>query len=181
VTTSRAQAILDAVERVAAEHAAGIAREAAAPPAPVPAPPPATPGPPRADWSVVQVALPATPPGQILALVDQVVAATEAAKRRLDELAATIDELTHRVDAALRQAPAAPAPPPPRADVAAPSEGASSTARLVAIEMAVGGATRSETEARLRDELGTADPQPILDDVFGAGSAPGARMPWGER
>ena len=55
-----------------------------------------------------------------------------------------------------------------------------SAARLVAIEMAVGGSSRAEVEQHLRDELGVSDPEPLLDDVFGVASTAGSRLAWGE-
>jgi hypothetical protein len=55
-----------------------------------------------------------------------------------------------------------------------------SAARLVAIEMAVGGSSRAEVEQHLRGTLGVADPQPLLDDVFGVASHAGSRLAWGE-
>lgn len=55
-----------------------------------------------------------------------------------------------------------------------------SAARLVAIEMAVGGSSRVEVEQHLRDGLDVADPQPLLDDVFGVASHAGSRLAWGE-
>ncbi len=55
-----------------------------------------------------------------------------------------------------------------------------SAARLVAIEMAVGGSSRAEVERHLRAQLGVAEPQPLLDDVFGAASTAGSRLAWGE-
>jgi len=55
-----------------------------------------------------------------------------------------------------------------------------SAARLVAIEMAVGGSSRAEVEQHLRDRLGVAEPEPLLDDVFGAASHAGSRLAWGE-
>jgi len=55
-----------------------------------------------------------------------------------------------------------------------------SAARLVAIEMAVGGSSRAEVEAHLRERIGVADPAPLLDDVFGAASTAGSRLAWGE-
>jgi hypothetical protein len=69
-------------------------------------------------------------------------------------------------------APDASAPPPPRpaADPAA--------AQLLAVEMAVSGATRMEVDRRLRDEHGLRETRVLLDEVFGEGSAPGARLPW---
>jgi hypothetical protein len=55
-----------------------------------------------------------------------------------------------------------------------------SAARLVAIEMAVSGSSRAEVEQHLRDQLGVAEPEPLLDDVFGAASTAGSRLAWGE-
>jgi hypothetical protein len=55
-----------------------------------------------------------------------------------------------------------------------------SAARLVAIEMAVGGSSRAEVEEHLRGQLGVAEPEPLLDDVFGAASHAGSRLAWGE-
>ncbi|MFL5816783.1 MAG: hypothetical protein ACJ76L_04190 [Conexibacter sp.] len=55
-----------------------------------------------------------------------------------------------------------------------------SAARLVAIEMAVGGSSRAEVEEHLRERLGVAEPEPLLDDVFGAASHAGSRLAWGE-
>ncbi len=51
--------------------------------------------------------------------------------------------------------------------------------RSVAIEHAVAGATRREVGRHLQEELGVADPTRVLDDVFGSGSEPGARLSWG--
>ncbi len=70
-------------------------------------------------------------------------------------------------DPSAGQAPAPPASP--RTD----------GARLVAIEMAVGGFSRGEVQDRLAREYGLRDSGTILDDVFGAGSDAGSRMPWG--
>jgi hypothetical protein len=55
-----------------------------------------------------------------------------------------------------------------------------SAARLVAIEMAVGGSSRAEVEQHLRAQLGVAEPEPLLDDVFGVASHAGSRLAWGE-
>jgi hypothetical protein len=55
-----------------------------------------------------------------------------------------------------------------------------SAARLVAIEMAVGGSSRAEVEQHLRGELHVDDPEPLLDDVFGVASTAGSRLAWGE-
>lgn len=55
-----------------------------------------------------------------------------------------------------------------------------SAARLVAIEMAVGGSSRAEVEEHLRVRLGVTEPEPLLDDVFGVTSTAGTRLAWGE-
>lgn len=53
-------------------------------------------------------------------------------------------------------------------------------ARLVAIEMAVGGSSRAEVAAHLLQQFGVADATPLLDDVFGAESHATSRLAWGE-
>lgn len=77
---------------------------------------------------------------------------------------------------------AEPAATTPRAAAPADSEAAPvpSAARLVAIEMAVGGSSRAEVEEHLRAQLAVTDPHPLLDDVFGAASHAGSRLAWGE-
>ncbi|HEY4279837.1 MAG TPA: hypothetical protein VGM91_16545 [Conexibacter sp.] len=92
---------------------------------------------------------------------------------------------------------ATPPPPPPRdAADAAPDAAASAgprfatepvgpadvpnAARLVAIEMAVGGAARADVEEHLRARFGVAAPAALLDDVFGAESHASSRLAWGE-
>ena len=56
-----------------------------------------------------------------------------------------------------------------------------SAARLVAIEMAVGGSSRAEVErAPARRSSASREPQALLDDVFGAASHAGSRLAWGE-
>lgn len=184
----RAGAADHATSEPAAERA-GTADDAASEPAG------ASPQAPRQDWSrpVQSAPIPATAPGQLLAIVDQVLSAAEAARRRLDELSATLDELTRRVDAAGRSVPAqSPAVPPadtplrarprpPAGGAAAPSgapiEAVAATAKLIAVEMAVAGASRMDVDRRLRDELGMPTTYEVLDEVFGADSPPSARLP----
>lgn len=77
-----------------------------------------------------------------------------------------------------------PQPQPPRAVAAAPPVATtgevSNAARLVAIEMAVGGASRADVETHLLARFGVDDPAPLLDDVFGAESHASSRLAWGE-
>lgn len=80
---------------------------------------------------------------------------------------ARADELPADPFPAGAAAPSAPAEPP-------------NAARLVAIEMAVGGSSRSEVEAHLREQFGEVDARPLLDDVFGAESHAASRLAWGE-
>jgi hypothetical protein len=87
-----------------------------------------------------------------------------------------------------QQEPASPPPAQPPAEPApapapsAPAGGAEvpSAARLVAIEMAVGGASRADVERQLRTEHGIADPGELLDDVFGASSHASSTLAWGQ-
>jgi hypothetical protein len=72
--------------------------------------------------------------------------------------------------------PEEPAP----AQNGAPEIPVPSAARLVAIEMAVGGSSRAEVEQHLREKLGVTEPEPLLDDVFGVASTAGSRLAWGE-
>jgi hypothetical protein len=78
--------------------------------------------------------------------------------------------------------PPAPAPivpdPAPEPAASTPVADESDGARLMAIEMAVSGSSRGEVGSRLTEDFHVADPAPILDDVFGAGSPDSTRMPW---
>ena len=49
---------------------------------------------------------------------------------------------------------------------------------LAAMRMAAAGQTRDEVGDHLHNSIGVPDPGSILDEVFGAGSAGGARVPW---
>ncbi len=72
-----------------------------------------------------------------------------------------------------------PAPPPAAqpqpAPVPAPPPDSIHT---IAIQMATSGWTRREVGDHLQRTLGFSDPEPVLDEVFGAGSADDARVPW---
>jgi hypothetical protein len=115
--------------------------------------------------------------------------------RRLEELAAELEgEARVAGDVApASPAPADPASPQPQRRTGPLAEALSATpapqqtaaahlkARLVAIEMAVAGASRGDVAERLGREFFGEDAAAILDDVFGSGSVSGARMPWAER
>jgi hypothetical protein len=51
-------------------------------------------------------------------------------------------------------------------------------ARLIAIQMAAAGRTRREVGEHLQDQVGVSASGTILDEIFGAGSAEDARVPW---
>ena len=51
-------------------------------------------------------------------------------------------------------------------------------ARMVAIQMAAGGSTRGVVREHLHRSLGVPEASGILDEVFGAGTAEGDRVPW---
>jgi hypothetical protein len=130
-------------------------------------------------------------------------ALSSAARRLADELSDAAAALTmemRREDAAVPRAPwpspprepvAAPPPParapelpddpfPPRTPASAASDELPNAARLVAIEMAVGGSSRAEVAAHLLAQFGIAEPAPLLDDVFGSESQATSRLAWGE-
>ena len=130
-------------------------------------------------------------------LTDDLVQRAELVKRQLDELAGAIERAGVAVerDPELARSPEEPAPPmaaprapaisfrgsevppPPRPDATPPDgDGARrddvGSARLVAIEMAVAGRGRAETERHLRESFGVADVEGLLDDVFGPAETP---------
>jgi hypothetical protein len=155
----RATLELDSERRVSAELFAGV-----------PAPPPAQPHrPPTAEPSrpPAPTPPPASPPGP---------------------LAPPPWERTVSVPPSQPPPPAPPAPDAqpapfagetaPEQEPAEPPEGQAS-ARVVAIQMAVAGASRGEVHAALRERFGIAETDPILDDVFGESTDESSRMSWG--
>jgi hypothetical protein len=108
--------------------------------------------------------------GDVLALLEAIAQRTELARRRLDELARTLEDATDAIER--RQRATAPAA---RTPAAAPGGGLAE--RVSAVELAVAGLSRAEVAARLRAERGVADPEPALDDVFGPGTPPETRLP----
>ncbi len=177
----------------------------AAPPAgPAPA---ATPAPAAADDEPTQP--PTHEAARLLALVDHVVEQTKNAQERLQTLDTAVSALSVRLGVEGDAEPVPPAPKAkarakskaPKAAAAAaearesagpvptvtgngngdgvPAHPRTDGARLVAIEMAVGGFSRGEVQDRLVREYGLAEPRTILDDVFGPGSDDASRMPWG--
>ena len=91
------------------------------------------------------------PAVRLLTVVEAVAARADEARRRLDELTTSLDELDGNGH---------PAPHPPGVNPADP-------VRLAAIELAVGGAGRAEAAARLSDRFPGAALDRVLDDVFG--------------
>jgi hypothetical protein len=83
----------------------------------------------------------------------------ERARQALDEVIAGLAELRAPAQAA-PESPAEPvvADPPPSTEVQG--------ARLIALKMAMDGASRDEVAAHLAEELGIADSDALLDEVF---------------
>ncbi len=83
------------------------------------------------------------------------------------EVAARLEELEEDVAAVAprRVVPPAPAAVPPAPEL------------LAALELGVAGVPRDQVAERLSAEHGAADPEPVLDAVFGAGSPPRTRLP----
>ncbi len=127
-----------------------------------------------------------------------------AAQRDVEALARSVEALA----GALRSDAAPPAPPeppwreealgPPPAEAEPPRRHISAVreedrperkggerrlepdaARLMAIEMAVGGASRGEVERQLERESGAAVPAALLDGVFGPDREATTRLSWG--
>jgi len=109
---------------------------------------------------------------QLAALAEQVRVTVEAVRRRIAELDARVDALAAQLAQASAQAAAQPSPP------SAPATPADDAPRLLAVELAVAGATRADVDARLRQRFGLSSTVELLDEVFGVGSAPSARLPW---
>ena len=86
--------------------------------------------------------------------------------RETDRRSAETDRRSRVPDTSL-QAPPSPlaAPPPPPAPVRGSDPRAAESARMLATQMAVAGSSRESIALRLRDELGIADPHPILDEL----------------
>jgi hypothetical protein len=171
-------ALDDVVEKLA-ETAAGLAREAGslddfvpppfdevapetpapgpAPgptPAPAPAPPPGPPPPPTPLPDPPEPPDPGPPAGAAWPQAVQPAASTP------------------------RPPEAAPRPTGPATERRDPGQPSADGAHLLAIQMAAAGSTRAQIESHLRETLGIPDPRPILDDVFGPGTAPDATVPW---
>jgi hypothetical protein len=87
--------------------------------------------------------------------------ATDGLVRAAQELRASLDALSGSVRAVVREAAERPEPEP-----AVPASEPSEAARIVALNMALDGKPRDEVAARLRDEFGLADADPLLDDVY---------------
>ena len=203
----RAQAILRAIENEAQarrERTAGEGSPGAYTPPTAPIPPRTATTPSEAPPAYP--APPVEPLGEaadrLMRLVDHVVMQTEGVRARVREVEESLDILSSKLaePATIKPAIASPAPlaepePDPEPVVivdvpapvvpqpvapepapAAPDE--SDGARLMAIEMAVSGSSRGEVGTRLTEDFHVADPAPILDDVFGAGSPDSTRMPW---
>jgi len=49
---------------------------------------------------------------------------------------------------------------------------------MFAIQMASAGSTRGDIRGHLTRALGVPDPEATLDEIFGAGTADDARVPW---
>lgn len=130
---------------------------------------------------------------RIAALSDELMRKAEAVVARLDDaapvrrgfehLVRALGDAAERLSAEADEGPAGYEPPPfyaaqpPPPPPLAPAQQLDDT-RLVAIQMAAAGSTRAQVREHLRDAIGVADPRAILDEIFGAGAAENARVPW---
>jgi hypothetical protein len=98
---------------------------------------------------------------RLLALAEDLAAQTRDARARLDALGATLERLGEEMaDGAAR---------PPRAHPPTADDARRATARLVAVEMALGGASRAEVAEVVARAFGVAQDDTLLDDVLGPG------------
>ena len=117
-------------------------------------------------------------------LADTLVARADAIRAECDQLAALLERARIAIEPAPGETTAASsvvtessAPlagsawDGPIANGPASSPPASEGVRLIATQMAIAGSTRAEIKARLRDQFGIADVQPVLDEIFGQPSA----------
>jgi DivIVA domain-containing protein len=117
--------------------------------------------------------------------VERVQESAAALVTRLDELQGELDSLLgglrksaetlsdglaelHQRAGELEAEPRAPEPAPePEPELAAPAtEGDEAGARIIALNMALGGSSREETAAYLAEHFTLADPDSLLDDVY---------------
>jgi hypothetical protein len=96
---------------------------------------------------------------RLLALAEELAAQTRDARTRVDALGATLERLGEQI--AERSAP------PPRAHPPTAYDARRATARLVAVEMALGGASRAEVAEVVTRAFGVAEDDAFLDDVLG--------------
>jgi hypothetical protein len=97
---------------------------------------------------------------RLLELAEELATGAHHARARLDALSTTLDRLDDELAAH-------PAPEPPRAHAPTPADAQRATARLVAVEMALGGASRAEVGEVLRRAFALGADDALLDDVLG--------------
>ena len=107
----------------------------------------------------------------------------ESLAARADEIEAQLEQLAQGVRESIRglredlralrgtpgetAAPAAPAPEPPTAEqIPAGIKPASEGARVIALNMALGGSSREETASYLAENFELDDPDTLLDEVY---------------
>lgn len=113
-------------------------------------------------------------------LATRVGAILEAVQREADRIIDAAREEAQRAVAA-RAAAASGDESPGGAEEAQAESALQAEALRVAMQMAAVGCTRAQVESHLRGYLRLADPTPVLDRVFGIGSAPGDRVSWALR
>lgn len=124
-------------------------------------------------------------------LADTLVARADAIRAECDQLAALLERARTAIapvaaeasseSAAMTEPEAVPrrlegtAWEGPVANGSMDSPPASEGVRLIATQMAIAGSTKAEIKARLRDQFGLEDVQPVLDEIFGEPSAGATR------
>ena len=96
----------------------------------------------------------------------------QSIREGMSRLSADLAELDDKLQPAPAPAPAAAPPPPPAPSpeaeppAAAQTDAGTESARLVALNMALDGASRDEVDRYLRENFELGDPGALLDDVY---------------
>jgi hypothetical protein len=104
----------------------------------------------------------------VASLSDDLIARAQAIASRSDELLHLLEDAQQRLVDSGEKAPAQRrirSGAAPKARKPSRKDGISDGLRLLTTQMAVAGADRKQIAARLRDEFGVEDPEPILKDM----------------
>lgn len=112
----------------------------------------------------------------LAALSAEVARIAGVALDQVRELCSAVDGVVGAMPGSEAAGPPPQTPPASAPRAASPPADAPGAPRLVAIEMAIAGATREEVGRRLRERFGLIDSAAVLDGVFGPDSGADSRL-----